>query len=89
MNHRFLQSEAARFRAMAEESDRETTKLRLLAMAADYEAKAGVVGHATESDVAPVMEVQAIAPVEENPEKPTKLRLGGRVTRGLKRSLTD
>jgi hypothetical protein len=42
MNARFLRDEAARFRGMAEDADREATKMRLLAMAADYEARAGM-----------------------------------------------
>ena len=41
MNPQFLRSEAARFRGMAVDADREATKLRLLAMATDYEARAG------------------------------------------------
>jgi len=40
MTPEFLREEAARFRGMAETVDREASKLRLLAMAADYEAKA-------------------------------------------------
>jgi len=42
MNARFLRDEAARFRGMAEDADREATRTRLLAMAADYEARAGI-----------------------------------------------
>ena len=42
MNARFLRDEAARFRGMAEEADREATRERFLAMAADYEARAKV-----------------------------------------------
>lgn len=42
MDHRFLRDEAARFRAMADDTDREATKLRLLKMAAAYEARAKV-----------------------------------------------
>ena len=41
MTPQFLRHEAARFRGMAEDADREATKARLLAMAADYEARAG------------------------------------------------
>ena len=41
MTPQFLRHEAARFRGMAEDADREATKTRLLAMAADYEARAG------------------------------------------------
>ena len=40
MNRRFLRDEAARFRGMVDDTDREATKLRLLAMAADYDARA-------------------------------------------------
>ena len=42
MNPQFLRSEAARFRGMAVDADSEATKLRLLAMATDYEARAGI-----------------------------------------------
>jgi hypothetical protein len=40
MDVRFLRDEAARFRGMAAETDRDATRLRLLAMAADYESRA-------------------------------------------------
>jgi hypothetical protein len=40
MNARFLRDEAARFRGMAVDADREATRVRFLAMAADYEARA-------------------------------------------------
>ena len=40
MTPRFLREEAARFRGMADEHTREASKLRLLAMAADYESRA-------------------------------------------------
>ncbi|MGC1410667.1 MAG: hypothetical protein WA864_17195 [Acetobacteraceae bacterium] len=41
MTPQFLRSEAARFREMAEAvTDREASRQRLLAMAADYEARA-------------------------------------------------
>jgi hypothetical protein len=40
MTPKFLRDEAARFRGMVETVDREASKQRLLAMAADYEAKA-------------------------------------------------
>jgi hypothetical protein len=42
MTPKFLRDEAARFRGMAESSERESSRLRLLAMATDYEARAGV-----------------------------------------------
>jgi hypothetical protein len=40
MTPQFLRSEAARFRDMAEGTDREASRQRLLAMAVDYEAQA-------------------------------------------------
>jgi hypothetical protein len=40
MSPKFLREEASRFRGMAAETDREASKLRLLAMAADYESRA-------------------------------------------------
>jgi hypothetical protein len=52
MNHRFLSDEAARFRGMAADAEREATKVRLLAMAADYESRARIAGDATESNQA-------------------------------------
>jgi hypothetical protein len=48
MTPQFLHHEAARFRGMAEDADREATKARLLAMAADYEARAGTANELTE-----------------------------------------
>jgi hypothetical protein len=44
MHPKFLREEAARFRGMAETQDREASRLRLLKMAADYEAKADAGG---------------------------------------------
>ncbi len=40
MTPQFLRSEAARFRDMAESTEREASRQRLLAMAVDYEAQA-------------------------------------------------
>jgi hypothetical protein len=42
MNARFLREEAARFRGMADDTDRAATKDRFLAMAIDYDARAKV-----------------------------------------------
>jgi hypothetical protein len=50
MNAGFLRDEAPRFRGMAEDADREATKTRLLAMAADYETRAGIDVELTEPD---------------------------------------
>src|SRR3954451_24785264 len=52
MNHQFLRDEAARFRGMADDTNREASKHRLLAMAADYESRARIAGSSTESDLA-------------------------------------
>ena len=40
MTPQFLRSEASRFREMAETTDREASRQRLLAMALDYESRA-------------------------------------------------
>ena len=40
MTPKFLREEAARFRGMAETTDREASKQRFLAMAIDFEARA-------------------------------------------------
>jgi hypothetical protein len=61
MTPKFLRDEAARFRGMAESSERESSKLRLLAMATDYEARAGV---AVEPDEP---EPEASEPLPEKP----------------------
>jgi hypothetical protein len=42
MTPKFLRAEAARFREMAEATDREASKQRLLGMAIDYESRANV-----------------------------------------------
>jgi hypothetical protein len=52
MEPKFLREEAARFRGMAESQDREASKLRLLKMAADYEAKAEAADELTEQSSA-------------------------------------
>ena len=44
MTPQFLRDEAARFRSMADTSDRASSKARLLAMAIDYEARAAAFG---------------------------------------------
>jgi hypothetical protein len=49
MHHRFLSEEAARFRGMAADAEREATKVRLLAMASDYESRARIAGDPTET----------------------------------------
>ena len=54
----FLRGEAARFREMARTADREASKLRFLAMAADFESRAGVPGVLTEPPVAETIKVR-------------------------------
>jgi hypothetical protein len=48
MDVRFLRHEAARFRGMADTADREATRLRFLAMAAEYDARANAADQVTE-----------------------------------------
>ena len=77
MTPRFLREEAARFRAMAGDTERHESKLRYLAMADDYEARA-VAGDAT----------AAANPVPEAPEEPETQPTPSTATRiGRKRTL--
>jgi hypothetical protein len=80
MNARFLRDEAARFRGMADDTDREATRLRLLAMAADYEARAAVAVELTEPDPGDANSELA-APT---PDEALKIRPAARVATGLK-----
>jgi hypothetical protein len=83
MNARFLRDEAARFRGMAEDAEREATKLRLLSMAADYEARAGVAKELTEPDLGETHgEV-----VEPTQDEPPKITLDRKVAPDLKETL--
>jgi hypothetical protein len=92
MTPQFLRHEAARFRGMAEEADREATRARLHAMAADYEARAGVDNEVTEpnSDDATSepnsgdANTEALEPTHD--EAP-KITLGRKVTTGLKETV--
>jgi hypothetical protein len=77
---------------MAEESDHETTRLRLLAMAADYEARATVAEQSSieEKKAGPELTQPAediAPPTEASPEKPGKLKLGAKTTRALKETV--
>ena len=73
MTPKFLREEAARFRGMAEEQTRDASRLRLLGMAADYEARATaadgiVVAAPVEATVlAEVIEEVAAEPKEAAP----------------------
>jgi hypothetical protein len=61
MNTRFLRDEAARFRGMADTADREATRLRFLAMAVDYDARANVADEVTK---------QASSEIDTEPPEP-------------------
>ena len=84
MDARVLRDEAARFRGMADDSDREATKLRLLAMAADYEARAvaagGLAPPSAAGTIARAIEPnpgeETAAPVELPPSEAPKVRTG-------------
>jgi hypothetical protein len=86
MTPQFLRSEAARFREMADAADREPSRQRLLAMAADYEARADAAVaaqpispmQATEPEQAPAPET-TVEVAEVTRKSPTDRRL--RLTR--------
>jgi hypothetical protein len=83
MNARFLRDEAARFRVMAEDADREATRVRFLAMAADYEARSGVAKELTEPDLGEAHgEV-----VEPTQDEAPKITLDRKVATDLKETL--
>jgi hypothetical protein len=50
MTPKFLREEAARFRGMAETSDREASKQRFLSMAVDFESRAEAADPTNEPD---------------------------------------
>jgi hypothetical protein len=79
-NARFLRDEAARFRGMAEDAERAATKVRLLAMAADYDARAKV---AHESEEPNSGEASGEA-VEPTPNEAPRITPGRKITTGLK-----
>ncbi len=64
MTPQFLRAEAARFRGMAEVTEREASKQRLLAMALDYESKAETADG--------LAEPQPADPIKLKPRKTTK-----------------
>ena len=83
MDDRFLRDEAARFRGMADEADRDATKQRLLAMAADFEARAGVATVLTEPNSA-----EAISEVvEPATEEAPKIASGRKIAARLKETV--
>ena len=92
MTPQFLRHEAARFRGMAEDADRDATKVRLLAMAADYEARAGIDNELTEPNSGEATsEVNEASSGEANTEgveathnEAPKITLGRKLATGLK-----
>jgi hypothetical protein len=95
MTPQFLRHEAARFRGMAEDADREATKTRLLAMAADYEARAGnanelIEPNSGEDDTAmiePYSGDSNTALVERTHNDAPKITLGRKIATGLTETL--
>lgn len=83
MTPQFLRHEAARFRGMAEDADREATKVRLLAMAADYEARAGNDTELTEPNSGEAIS-DVIEPTQD--EAPT-IMLSRKIATGLKETV--
>ena len=81
MNARFLRDEAARFRGMAEDAEREATRLRFLAMAADYEARAGAATELTDPDPDPGEANEVGEPAQDHV---SKITLDRKVATGLK-----
>ena len=58
MTPQFLRDEAARFRGMADATDREASKLRLLKMAADYERQASAADEPPEAALGEAIQVK-------------------------------
>ena len=91
MDARFLRDEAARFRGMADNTDREATKARLLAMAADYQARVGLANELAEPNlVAPNSEVatpnldEVISETEPNLGEAIQVKPGRKIATGVK-----
>jgi hypothetical protein len=83
MTPQFLRHEAARFRGMAEDADRDATKVRLLAMAADYEARAGVTNESTDPDPGEANSET----VEPTQDEAPRITVGRKVATGLKETV--
>jgi hypothetical protein len=95
MTPQFLRHEAARFRGMAEDADREATRARLLAMAADYEARAGIANELTEPNsgeddkamTEPYSGDANTEAVEPTHNEARKITLGRKIATGLKETV--
>ena len=83
MTPRFLRDEAMRFRGMAGDTDRDATKERFLAMAADYDARAGIAKELTGPDPGEANSELAEATQDEVP----KITLGSKMATGLRETV--
>jgi hypothetical protein len=83
MTPKFLRSEAARFREMADSvTDREASKQRLLNMANDYESRANAAGEAQLPEPAPepVSESEPVTDAPATDAGVVKTRVGRKNT---------
>jgi hypothetical protein len=95
MTPQFLRDEAARFRGMAGDTDREATKERFLAMAADYDARAKIAQESEEpnSDEAdkattePYSGEATTELVEATQDEAPKVTLGRKIATGSKETV--
>jgi hypothetical protein len=95
MDVRFLRDEAARFRGMADTADREATRLRFLAMAADYDARANVADEvieqtSSETDTEPPepkLEEAAKRSTEPDQREALSIKPKGRITKEPKKTI--
>lgn len=69
MDPKFLRDEAARFRGMAESQEREASKQRFLAMAADYESQAEAADGLTKASSAEVASAKVIKKIDNENEE--------------------
>jgi hypothetical protein len=89
MTPQFLREEASRFRGMADTVDREASKLRLLKMASDYEAKANAaapmeINEPVEGNEPVEVPVEANEPVEPAAGETLKLKPARKAAREVK-----
>jgi hypothetical protein len=94
MDVRFLRHEAERFRGMADTADREATRLRFLAMAADYDARANVADEVTKQTSSetgteppePKLEETTKVLTEPDQEEALSIKPKGRINREPKKT---
>jgi hypothetical protein len=72
---------------MAEDADREATKVRLLAMAADYETRAGVTNETTREMTGADPDEANGEVVEPARDVAPKITLGSKIATGLKETV--